>query len=192
MTRVPPVTALRSPPLSLITGADSPVIADSSTLATPSTTSPSQGMMSPASQTTRSPFLSSRAEILVSLLLVNNLAKSSALVFLSESAWARPRPSARASAKLAKRTVNHNHRQISRLKIEPKIYKVVMIAPTKVRNITGLRISSFGCSFLNASPTALRISLKSVLFFSGFIRTPFRFALRNALQSAPNRVLGRK
>ena len=35
-TRVPPVTAERSPPDSRITGADSPVIADSSTLAMPS------------------------------------------------------------------------------------------------------------------------------------------------------------
>ena len=35
-TRVPPVTALRSPPLSRMTGADSPVMADSSTLAMPS------------------------------------------------------------------------------------------------------------------------------------------------------------
>ena len=36
MTRVPPVTALRSPPLSRMTGADSPVMAASSTLAMPS------------------------------------------------------------------------------------------------------------------------------------------------------------
>ena len=43
-TFVPPVTALRSPPDSRITGADSPVIADSSTEATPSTTSPSPGI----------------------------------------------------------------------------------------------------------------------------------------------------
>ena len=42
-TRVPPVTALRSPPLSRMTGADSPVMADSSTLAMPSITSPSAG-----------------------------------------------------------------------------------------------------------------------------------------------------
>ena len=48
-TLVPPVTAERSPPDSRITGADSPVIADSSTEATPSTTSPSPGMISPAS-----------------------------------------------------------------------------------------------------------------------------------------------
>ena len=57
-TRVPPVTELRSPPLSRITGALSPVIALSSTLAMPSMTSPSPGMMSPASQTTRSPWRS--------------------------------------------------------------------------------------------------------------------------------------
>jgi len=51
-TLVPPVTALRSPPDSRITGADSPVIADSSTLAMPSTMSPSPGMTSPAVTTT--------------------------------------------------------------------------------------------------------------------------------------------
>ncbi len=48
-TRVPPVTALRSPPLSRITGALSPVMALSSTEATPSVISPSAGMSSPAS-----------------------------------------------------------------------------------------------------------------------------------------------
>ena len=42
-TRVPPVTAVRSPPDSRMTGADSPVIADSSTEATPSMISPSTG-----------------------------------------------------------------------------------------------------------------------------------------------------
>ena len=60
-TRVPPVTALRSPPASRITGADSPVIADSSTEAIPSTMVPSLGMMSPVSQTTMSPRRSSGA-----------------------------------------------------------------------------------------------------------------------------------
>ena len=54
-TRVPPVTAERSPPDSRITGADSPVIALSSTEATPWTISPSAGMMSPASTSTTSP-----------------------------------------------------------------------------------------------------------------------------------------
>ena len=46
-TRVPPVTAERSPPDSRITGADSPVMADSSTVAMPSTTSPSAGIEVP-------------------------------------------------------------------------------------------------------------------------------------------------
>ena len=60
-TRVPPVTALRSPPASRITGADSPVIADSSTEAMPSITVPSPGITSPASTTTTSPRRSSDA-----------------------------------------------------------------------------------------------------------------------------------
>ena len=57
-TLVPPVTAERSPPDSRMTGADSPVMADSSTEAMPSTISPSEGMRSPASHTTRSPLAS--------------------------------------------------------------------------------------------------------------------------------------
>ena len=54
-TVVPPVTAERSPPASRMTGADSPVIADSLTEATPSMMSPSPGMISPASTRTTSP-----------------------------------------------------------------------------------------------------------------------------------------
>ena len=60
-TCVPPVTAERSPPDSRITGADSPVIAASLTEATPSITSPSEGMLSPASTRTMSPTLSAGA-----------------------------------------------------------------------------------------------------------------------------------
>jgi len=60
-TLVPPVTPLRSPPLSLITGALSPVIALSSMLATPSMTVPSAGMISPAVTRRISPFLRSVA-----------------------------------------------------------------------------------------------------------------------------------
>ncbi len=56
-TRVPPVTAERSPPDSRITGADSPVIADSSTEAIPSITVPSPGISSPALTTTTSPLM---------------------------------------------------------------------------------------------------------------------------------------
>ena len=58
-TWVPPVTAERSPPNSRITGADSPVIAASLTEAMPSITSPSDGMVSPASTSTTLPTLRS-------------------------------------------------------------------------------------------------------------------------------------
>jgi hypothetical protein len=54
-TRVPPVTLDRSPPDSRTTGADSPVIADSSTEAMPEMMSPSPGITSPAVTTTTSP-----------------------------------------------------------------------------------------------------------------------------------------
>ena len=57
-TRVPPVTAEKSPPDSRITGADSPVMALSSTEATPSSTSPSAAMVSPAATMMTSPFFS--------------------------------------------------------------------------------------------------------------------------------------
>ncbi len=63
VTRVPPVTALRSPPDSRITGADSPVMADSSTVAIPSITVPSPGISSPAGTTTMSPRVSSAAAL---------------------------------------------------------------------------------------------------------------------------------
>ena len=56
VTEVPPITLLKSPPLSLITGADSPVIADSSTVAKPLMTWPSLGICSPVSTRTMSPF----------------------------------------------------------------------------------------------------------------------------------------
>ena len=60
-TVVPPVTAERSPPASRMTGADLPVMAASFTEATPSMTSPSPGIMSPASTRTMSPVRSSDA-----------------------------------------------------------------------------------------------------------------------------------
>ena len=55
-TRVPPVTELEmSVPACLRTGADSPVIADSSTEAKPAITSPSAGIISPIATFTKSP-----------------------------------------------------------------------------------------------------------------------------------------
>ena len=116
-TLVPPVTELKSPPDSRMTGADSPVMADSSTLAMPSTTSPSPGMMSPASTSTRSPLRSSPADTPWTLPSSSRtLAVVSTRVRRRVSAWARPRPSASASAKLAKSTVNQSHRETSPVK----------------------------------------------------------------------------
>ena len=59
---MPPVTPERSPPASRITGADSPVMADSSIEATPSMISPSLGITSPATTSTRSPDLQRRGD----------------------------------------------------------------------------------------------------------------------------------
>ena len=55
ITSVPPTTAERSSLLSRMTGANSPVIGNSSTEATPATTVPSVGMVSFASTRTKSP-----------------------------------------------------------------------------------------------------------------------------------------
>ena len=115
---MPPVTALRSPPASRITGALSPVMAASFTEATPSTTSPSAGMKSPASTSTSSPFRRFVAETIsysvgrlpwARSAWRRRLASRSRRALRSEAAWALPRPSAIASAKLAKSTVNQSH-----------------------------------------------------------------------------------
>ena len=109
-TRVPPVTALRSPPDSRMTGADSPVMADSSTDAMPSITSPSPGISSPGPTTHRSPiFRSVDATLLIEPSGWRTLAIVSERVRRRVSAWALPRPSATASAKFANSTVNHSH-----------------------------------------------------------------------------------
>ncbi|MNN19654.1 hypothetical protein D3C81_1329040 [compost metagenome] len=60
-SRVLPVTAERSPPDSRITGADSPVMAASLTAAIPSSTSPSPGIISPATTRTTSSLRSALA-----------------------------------------------------------------------------------------------------------------------------------
>ena len=126
-TWVPPVTLERSPPASRMTGADSPVTADSLTEAMPSTTSPSPGMREPASTRTRSPLRSVEPETRVVLRLAglrpwvhgrsSFLAWTSRLLLRRDSAWALPRPSAMASAKLAKRTVNQSQRAMTRTRV---------------------------------------------------------------------------
>ncbi len=156
-TCVPPVTAERSPPDSRITGADSPVMAASFTEATPSITSPSEGIRSPASTRTTSPTLSvvpgtvSKARPWP----VRRLAVISVRVRRRLSAWALPRPSARASAKLAKIRVNHSQRMIwpEKSRSLPPVTRsrtnstVVRSATTSTTNMTGFRIMARGSSF---------------------------------------------
>jgi hypothetical protein len=164
-TFVPPVTAERSPPASRITGADSPVIADSSTDATPSTISPSEGMNSPAFTITTS-FLRNDAAGTDSAcpLADNRLATVWVRDLRSVSACAFPLPSAMASARFANRTVAHSHIVICSSKPMPAApiarsrarITVVRVAPTSTTNITGFRIITRGSSFRHASTAALR------------------------------------
>ena len=120
-TFVPPVTDDLSPPASLITGADSPVIALSSIVAIPSIISPSVGMISPVSQTKISSFTScEEGTILISFTNISPsknifFAGVSSLVFLSDAACAFPRASASASAKLANSNVSKRMRKMIRL-----------------------------------------------------------------------------
>src|SRR5579863_9329009 len=76
----------------------------------------------------------------------------------SVSAWALPRPSAIASAKLAKTTVNHSQMEICATNDRESCVKnrstVVSAAPTSVTNITGFFHMLNGLSFLKLSTTA--------------------------------------
>ena len=161
---MPPVTALRSPPDSRITGADSPVIADSSTVAMPSITVPSPGISSPAGTTTTSPRVSSAAAFVEPSRIV---ATVSLRILRSVSAWARPRPSANASAMFANTTVSHSQTEIVNVyhagSLPPSDWPppswmnhvtVVISAPISTTNITGLRICTRGSSFLKLSISA--------------------------------------
>ncbi|MCY1220169.1 hypothetical protein D9M72_321720 [compost metagenome] len=121
-TRVPPVTDEKSPPDSRITGADSPVMALSSTEATPSITSPSPGIISPACTSTTSPRRSAvagRASVAPPR-LPSFSTRAVTVVFRprSASACCLLRPSASASAKFANNTVNHSHTDTARMKPE--------------------------------------------------------------------------
>jgi len=167
-TRVPPVTALRSPPDSRITGALSPVMALSSTEAIPSITSPSAGITSPASTRNVSPCCST-----VEVTTSNGIpwrapcASLFAIVclraFLSPSAWAFPLPSASASEKFAKSTVNQSQSDTVPIyhagasPCPPRACTqspVVRTLPTSTTNITGLRAMLRGLSFFSESTIA--------------------------------------
>src|SRR3984957_17892257 len=163
-TRVPPVTAERSPPLSRMTGADSPVIADSSTEAMPSTTSPSLGIRSPASTSTMSPCFSSGAGTVwydSAFRDASRLAGVSVRALRRVAACALPRPSATASAKLANSTVSHSQKTIWKVKpiglpwINSRTRMMVVSAATiSTTNITGFLISTRGLSLRTDSQSA--------------------------------------
>src|SRR5215207_4287259 len=164
-TLVPPVTAERSPPESRMTGADSPVMADSSTEAMPAMISPSDGIISPALTTTMSS-TSTCDEGTGS----SDPSDSRRLAMVSDralrrvSACALPLPSATASAKLANSTVNHRNRATSPAKrfslpeaspMSRKNRIVVTMLPTPTTSMTGLRTINRGCSLRRLSTAAV-------------------------------------
>ena len=173
-TTVPPVTALRSPPDSRMTGADSPVTADSSTVASPSTTSPSPGMTCPAVTATRSPTFSWPDGISATLPSgLSRKADASWRLRRRVSAWALPRPSATASAKLANSTVAHSHsaiRPTNRLS-RAKNTTVVMTLPISTTNMIGTRTMWRGSSLTNASRRARRRIAGSNIELAARVRT---------------------
>ena len=166
-TRVPPVTAERSPPDSRMTGADSPVIADSSTLAIPSTTSPSPGMICPASTTTMSPCCSATASTASSWYVaavapavhpLRRRATVSCLARRSVAAWALPRSSATASARFANSTVSQSQAVINQANTDGLMIAstVVNAAPTSTMNMTGFRHRVAGFSLRSAPGSAVQ------------------------------------
>ncbi len=161
-TFVPAVTAERSPPDSRMTGADSPVMADSSTDAMPSSISPSPGISSPALTMTRSPARRRGAGTVSSRPSSwRRRATRSARVLRSASAWALPLPSAMASAKFAKITVNHSQKAMAPsnatgppLTASLTRRTVTMSDTISTTNMTGFRHSVLGSSFRKASSDA--------------------------------------
>lgn len=155
-TFVPPVTAERSPPPSRMTGADSPVTADSSTAATPCTTSPSPGIVSPASTATVSPRRRAIACTSFSPSFVSRWAVVIRRVRRRASAWALPRLSATASARLPETTASQSQTVLSHPYTEgwTTASPVVRAAPIPVTNMTGLRTSVTGLSLRRASGRA--------------------------------------
>ncbi len=74
-------------------------------------------------------------------------------VLRSVSAWALPRPSATASARLAKTTVSHSQTVITQAKTDGfSIAEIVVSSePTSTTNMTGFLNITRGSSFLTAS-----------------------------------------
>ncbi len=159
--RVPPVTLDLSPPLSRITGALSPVIALSSTEATPRTTSASVGMRSPASTRTSCPLRNKDDAVsfgAVSSSPESNFTTVSALVARRLSARALPRPSANASAKFANSTQTQSQNAICRLTAASsapraasrRANRVVIAATMAVTKMTAFSVNWRGSSLVKA------------------------------------------
>ena len=134
-------------------------MADSSTEAMPSMISPSEGMRSFASQTTMSPLLSSAAGTSSSVpSALSRRASVSERILRSVSACALPRPSAMASAKLAKITVRKSQTVMDHVKSDGCAIASTKVTtvPTSTTNMTGLRICTVGFNLTNESTRALR------------------------------------
>src|SRR3984957_2419732 len=121
----------------------------------------------------------------------NSLAWLSVRVFRSDSAWALPRPSATASAKLANSTVNQSHRMI--WKVKPRLslpvtrsrrkITVVSAATTSTTNITGFLAISRGSSLAKAEPIA-----GPTIFGSSIVATGIRLFVvwTTSMEATPN------
>ena len=161
------MTEEKSPPASLTTGADSPVMADSSTDAIPSMTIPSFGISSPVFTITISPFFREPASIVIVVpSSFKRFAEVSFLVFFKLSACAFPLPSAIDSAKFANMTVMKRINEIIPLNIlksasfsvnnEGLIVKInVKKKPISTTNMTGFLIKTLGSNFFKESIKAL-------------------------------------
>jgi hypothetical protein len=139
---------------------------DSSTVAMPSTTSPSPGISSPALAMTISPERNFEAGTTSIFPLPDTrFAIESVFVLRRVSACALPRASAIASAKLAKSTVNQSHSEIwswkptfpaAPVKTSRSKKIVTRAAPTSTTNMTGFFRSVSGFSFTKESLLARR------------------------------------
>ena len=134
-------------------------MAASSTLAMPSITSPSAGIMSPASQTTRSPFCKiGRGHFFLAAIL--QAARHRVLARLAQAVGLR----FAAAFGHGFGEVGEQHREpepdrelrdeTAQSGVAVKMPTVVRAAPTMVTNMTGFLTIRRGSSFLNASPMA--------------------------------------
>ena len=165
---VPAVTVENmSVPGCFSTGADSPVMADSFTKATPSRTSPSAGMSSLRSTRTTSPLRKADARTAsVPPEGFTRVAVSSSLVRLSDAAFALPRHSASASAKFANQTVSSRMTMTTPLYVADAslgpnkagsiVRPAVTRAPSHTTNMTGFRTWVRGSNLRRESIVARR------------------------------------